>query len=660
MRSISNKLIIMVVFISLIVTTATLGPTLYLIDKYIGQEAQEQAQKGLKGLHSIMEGKRQDALNYTGLIALNPEVIKAVEAKDTNAVLQQVGHMAKQVNLDFVTITDEKGKVIARTHETGKKGDNVSNQANVASALKGTSLAAFESGTVVKIAARAGVPVKNTSGSIVGVISAGYDISTNQITDKAKEMFKTDMTVFLGDVRVTSTILKDGQRIVGTKLNESIADIVLKQGKEYVSKAEIVGIPYYTAYMPLIGPGSEKIGVLFSGEALQHTIEVRNGILSIVGIVLFVVMVLAFFLIRLLAKKLLQPIKDMMIVIEEVANGDLSKKVQVHSNDELEILANHINKMIDSLKNLLIKVNHAEVRLAEAAKNLYDNTHQSMQASDQIAQSIVQVAADSQEQLIAVETAVKTIDSMSQEVDTAADKAEGVAHRSVKTAEFAKDGSKIVDTAMKQMGYIESAVLSLGQVITKLESHSQQIGKITVVISEIAGQTNLLALNAAIEAARAGEQGKGFAVVAEEVRKLAEQSAEATREISSLVKDIQVETNSAVSAMETGEQEVKTGSDMFNAAGKAFNEIIELVAQVTNGVESIASNLKLLTGHSKQVVGEISVIEKASQRVSSQTQMVSASSEEQAATMSEMSSASNNLTAMASELSDAISKFKVQ
>lgn len=659
MQSISKKLIIMVIVNSLMITILTIAPALYIIDDYIRNEAQDSATKGMNGLKSILESKKQDALNYAVIFAAHPDVVKAVEAKDTNAVLNIMGRLAAKVSIDFITVTDQEGRVIARTHAPGQSGDSVLTQANVAAALKGTSLAVLETGTAVKFSARAGAPVKNESGVIVGVISAGYNVSKNEIVDQAQSMFKTDMTIFLDDVRVTTTIIKDGQRAIGTKLNEKIAYQVLKQGQTYINQADILGIPYYTAYMPLIGADNQIVGVLFSGEKLQTAVATRNRIIYTVAIIVFFVAIIAFFIIRLLARKLLQPIYQLIRVIEAVAAGDLSNEAEINSADEFEILANHFNTMLGNLKKLLGRITQAEGKLEKAAEFLHVSASQSAEASEQIAQAIVHVASDAQNQLVSVVTAVKTIDDMSQQVNNAALKAKTVADTSDKAAGFSKTGSKIVQNAAEQMQQIEDTVDGLGQVISGLERQSREIGKITTVIADIAAQTNLLALNAAIEAARAGEQGRGFSVVAEEVRSLAEQSAAAAQEISGLISDIQLDAVSAVSAMEKGKREVKTGTEVFNTAGRAFNEISGHISQVLGEAELIAGNLTQLSQSSQKIVETIKSIEAASKQVSSQTETVSAATEEQAAAMAEMSSSSDNLRGMALELREAISKFKV-
>jgi methyl-accepting chemotaxis protein len=157
------------------------------------------------------------------------------------------------------------------------------------------------------------------------------------------------------------------------------------------------------------------------------------------------------------------------------------------------------------------------------------------------------------------------------------------------SAEMANRGGEIVENTLKTMNVISNAVSSTGKQIDELGKRSNEIGRIAAVIDEIADQTNLLALNAAIEAARAGEQGRGFAVVADEVRKLAERTTTATKEIARMIEAIQLETRSAVLAMEEGTRQVKQGVTATNQAGEALHGIIRKSEEVGDMITMIAT-----------------------------------------------------------------------
>ena len=160
--------------------------------------------------------------------------------------------------------------------------------------MKGNVTAGVEPGTIVKLSARAGAPVRNAQGQIVGVITPGVTLTKNEMVDKAKKLFNVDTTLFKEDVRESTTVTLNGQRQVGTKLDPAIADIVLKQGKRFDGAATILGMPYLTSYEPIIGPAGKPVGVLFAGESLTIAHAARDKMVVTVAITTIIALLLAF------------------------------------------------------------------------------------------------------------------------------------------------------------------------------------------------------------------------------------------------------------------------------------------------------------------------------------------------------------------------------
>ena len=656
LNSIRSKLVVFIVVLLVLVAGATLGAVLYFFTDYADSSAKEQARSGVEGLHNLLEESKNDMKAKAVMLAVNPDVGRAVEARDTAQVLAIMGKILKEAPIDSVSISDNQGVVIARVHEPSKKGDSIAKQKNVSEALKGNVTSAIEPGPVIKISARAGAPVRNAQGQIVGVITTSVSLSKNETVDYAKKMFKVDTTLFLGDVRESTTITVDGKREVGTKLDPKIADIVLKQGKRFDGEATILGKPYLTSYEPIVGPEGKPIGVLFAGRSLVDAHAARNKMGMAVGVATLLALILASVATLFMAKRITGPLRQMG---EALASGDLTRTLDVNTKDEVGVMSQHFNTMVVELRKLVRQVNELSQTLAASSEELAASAEQSSEVSQQVAQAITEVAAGTSKQLSAVNDASAIVEEVSASAEEVAATAETITGLSHKSTAATLNGSSAIDRAVQQMGNIGEGSKAVNDAVEKLADSSRHIGEIVNVISGIAGQTNLLALNAAIEAARAGEQGRGFAVVAEEVRKLAEQSESATKEITTLIAQNHMDIQKAVQAMEVSSSSVKVGIDVVNAAGVTFREISQLTEEVSTQMEGISSAIGEIAKGSERIVVSVRDIETVSKDSAGQSQSVSAAAEEMTASMTEISSSSQSLAKMAQELQVAIARFRL-
>lgn len=379
-------------------------------------------------------------------------------------------------------------------------------------------------------------------------------------------------------------------------------------------------------------------------------------IITISAIAIIVAFIMGIWFARLTAKRL----HNFADSLNEIAKGNLTlPELKALANDEIGKIADDLNLMVRNLHGLIKQVADSAEQIAASSEELTASSEQSAQAANQVAIAITGVAQGTEKQSHAVNTTVEVIEQMSANIQHVAKNSSTVAANSEKTSEAAKDGLAAVETAVNQMSNIDKAVNTLATVVAKLGTRSKEIGQIVDTISGIAGQTNLLALNAAIEAARAGEQGRGFAVVAEEVRKLAEQSQDAAKQIAALIGEIQLDTDSAVVTMAEGTTEVKKGADVVNNAGDHFQRIATLVDEFLGQGKEIGNEIQQMALGSQQIVSSVQDIDKISKNTAGQTQSVSAATEEQSASMEEVAAASRSLAKMAEELQVAIGKFKI-
>lgn len=391
-------------------------------------------------------------------------------------------------------------------------------------------------------------------------------------------------------------------------------------------------------------------------EATRYVDSLARAMLIISAVCLLIAVVAIIFFAKQFVKPILL-IRDECLLL---AQGDLrERETKISSEDEIGQLSKGFQDMRINLRDLIRKVHSQSEQLAASSEELTASADQSAQAATQVAISITDVAAGAEEQLSVANKTSAVVEQMSASIQQVAATTNEVAEQSVLAANKANEGNKSVNEAVTQMIQIEQTVNTSAKAVAELGERSKEIGQIVATISGIAGQTNLLALNAAIEAARAGEQGRGFAVVAEEVRKLAEQSQEATKQIASLIGEIQGGTDKAVLAMDDGTREVKLGAEVVNAAGLAFQEIVILINQVSIQVRQISSATQQMAIGSQQIVGSVNQIDALSKKATEEAQMVSAATEEQSASMEEIASSSQSLANLAMDLQEAVSKFRV-
>ena len=657
MRSLQAKLMVTILII-FFVALAVLGGLNYwrarvIITENLTQDMNTQAVTSAVAVGDWLEARKAEMI----IMAASP----VIQGADKEAIIPFLVNAAKDRKIySALSYAHPDGTYVNSTGATG----SIADRSYYPQVLKGEiavsdPMVGKATGQMVTVVA---VPVKQ-DGKITGILFGAVimeDLAKKVLSVKAGQtgyayMLQGDGLVIIHpnkDFAMKTNALSEpafspALRAVSDRMvrgENGLATYDLADVKKMVAFAPVPGVKWSLA---VTGPESEVTGAL-------------SSLTTVSFLTIVVVLIIAALAVMLLTRRIVGPVRQMVAYSEEIAAGDIrDSRHDIRSNDEIGQLADSLVRMRDNLRGLITQINQATEHVSAASEELTASAEQSAQAANQVATVIGEVATGAERQLKAIDETASIVDQMSTSIQQIAANANTVAETSAKSAEEAREGSETVEKAITQMRQIEDSVTRSSQVVAKLGERSKEIGQIVATISGIAGQTNLLALNAAIEAARAGEQGRGFAVVAEEVRKLAEQSQAAAKEIADLISEIQRDTDSAVVAMGDGTREVRVGADVVNNAGQTFQHIFTSFNDVTDQIKDISAEIREMATGSQKIVASVREIDAISKETTGRSETVSAATQEQSATMEEIAASSQALAKMAEELTTVVSKFRI-
>ncbi|MFT4300409.1 MAG: methyl-accepting chemotaxis protein [Desulfovibrio sp.] len=609
------------------------GVVLFVSIYFMKVPIEDELDKGIRRMQNVImeanEMTRNRFAQSAALIADEDNFVRAIADKNHELSMELGKKAMKMAGSDFMTITDETGKVIARGH-SDKYNDSVTNQETVVMALKGQPAAAVVAGTVVPFTIRASQPVMY-EGRVVGSISIGTSLVAPAYLDWLKQMSGLNVTIFKGDTRIMTTIMKDGQRAVGTKLQSpEIIDAVLNKGETCFTHNTILGVDYNSAYWPVKDANGQAIGMWFVGMPIdvlqQLEREAINKAIMVGCALLFVQLTLSV----ILGLRISAPVGKITRYASGVADGQKNLNLDVYSKDDMGQLADALRHMEENLRKLV----QESAEQAEQARLMGEEAHKAMeeakqaQAQAEIAKRDGMVSAAAQIEGV-VESLNSSINDIAEQVDNTggalshavsrlaetatameemnstvlevARNAGGAADVSASAKLKAQAGSEVVSKAVSGIQEVQRQSLALKGGMTQLDEHAKAINQIMSVISDIADQTNLLALNAAIEAARAGDAGRGFAVVADEVRKLAEKTMTSTIDVGNAIASIQQSASQSINEVDLAVRNIASATDFSNKSGEALQEIVVMVDQTADEVRAIATASEQQSATSEEI-----------------------------------------------------------
>ena len=470
-------------------------------------------------------------------------------------------------------------------------------------------------------------------------LSNGDDV--NQLLDELKSSMDCEFTIFEGDTRAYSTVTKDGERVVGTKLSSELNEIVLQKGQAYVGEADILGTDYLCSYVPTKGENGQINGLIFAGISMAAVNEETfSVIIWASGLSLIAIALCAVFLVGYLKKRVSDPMGEITEVAKRLEMGDLGisngKEVQVcfQSNDEIGMLGqifedttHRLRAYIGEITDVLDSI--AKGNLTESARQEYMGDFHSIKVSldkiqsglnhtmGQIAASAGQVSSGSDNVSSSAQSMAQGATQQASSIQEISATIADISESARRTTAAAEEAGEYVDRAGAQLGISIDYVKELNEAMGRISDSSQKISTIIATIENIAFQINILALNAAVEAARAGTAGKGFAVVADEVSNLAAKSEEATKATKELIE-------SSIATVAEGGEAVNRVTESLEKTGQIAENVTTKVAFVVEAVEKQTKAIEQVTDGIGQISNVVQTNSATSEECAAASQQLSA------------------------------------
>jgi len=492
-----------------------------------------------------------------------------------------------------------------------------------------------------------------------------YDISrSGAFFDAISESSGQDVTFFYGSVRtMTSIKTEDGRRIVGMEAGEKVQQEVLQGGRAYFSEnVDIKGVPYFGYYLPVYQPdGGEPIGMVFSGMPRTEVLAFIYRSLAIVVVLVLAILAVSVLLIRRYNYAMTHALRKAINAVHDVAGGRLDTPIAetiLARDDEIGVLGNSIAELRDVLKQLVDHMGETTQSLRAEANRLEEVSAETQQGVDVMRQASAAISEGAAQQAKDTESASESIEVMGGLITQTNGEAQQLGKQADEMRGASGEAGTAIDALKGVSDRVSEVVQDVEQMMTQTNESAGQIREASDLISGIADQTSLLSLNASIEAARAGAAGRGFAVVAEEIRKLADQSDEASRRIRETIENLLSDFAGVVRSMQQMREVIDQQNSHIRSTETTVKDVVDGLGRTAQGIGTILGEMERLEaarGDVDGVIASLAAVAKENARGIEGSQETVRQVADGFATVTE---AAGKLRAAASALADDLAAFR--
>ncbi|MEK3964289.1 methyl-accepting chemotaxis protein [Paenibacillus sp. FSL H7-0323] len=503
-------------------------------------------------------------------------------------------------------------------------------------------------------------PIKNDNNTLIGFVAV--DIASKNIPE-IMESYKLGSTGYSILASKTGDILyhPDQSKVTKEKINELPGELG-EIGKKMIAGESGVHLINDNGERRYIGYATSKdtswsVGLTISEREVLSELKKFTWI-TIGGFVAAAILLVLFSYITL--RYLLRSIPKLLTKIKRVENGDLTVQFDAYSNNEIGQISNGIFNMVQKIQGMLQIVGTSAQVLNQSSKDLQSISSRTAITMNDTATAINEIANATNYQSIETDTILQKTGSLSGQIDEIANDAIAIETMVQASADQSELGLGVLDQLSKWAEENHNSTHSISSAIHDIDQSRHEISSIVDTVHQIATQTNLLALNASIEAARAGEEGRGFAVVAGEVRKLAEQTAQATQEIGRKVHEIEEKTRASVEYTAQGLEIAEENAKSVQATKQVFFSINSDLEALRLRMIQISSNTSKVHKHKDEILQALEIISSTTEENSASTEEVSASTQEQLDSIEQVAELSLQLNQLSKKLQDELNQFQVE